>query len=124
MAVFPIFDLKWDITAYSTLTAEWKEAATNGMNRTGIQLSFVTVFIPVSLILEFVFPTLKQKFASGDPLVAGFESRPRQHFSWEREANFSHRRGPLEDDLSVMSWNDYICVYTLSLGISKVILRY
>ena len=99
MAVFPIFDLKLDITAHSTLTAEGKQAATNGMNRTDIQLSFDIYFIPASLMVEFVFPPLKQKFASGDPLVAGFESRPRQHFSWERDANFSHRRGPLEDDL-------------------------
>ena len=49
------------------------------MNRTGIQLSFDTPFISVSLMVEFVFLSLKQKFASGDPLVAGFESRPCQH---------------------------------------------
>ena len=73
--------------------------ATHGMNRTGIQLSFDTTFIPVSLVVEFVFSPLKQIFFSGDPLVAGFESRLLQHFSWERDANFSHRRGSLEDDL-------------------------
>ena len=99
MAVFLIFYLKWDITAHSTLTAEGKEVATHGMNRTGIQLSFDTTFIPVSRMVEFVFSPLKQKFVSSDPLVAGFESRPLQHFSWERDAKFSHRRGSLEDDL-------------------------
>ena len=81
MAVFPIFGLKWDIIAHSTITTEGKQAATTVMNRTGFQLSFDTTFITVSLMVEFVFPPLKQKFASGDPLVVGFESRPRQHFS-------------------------------------------
>ena len=51
------------------------------MNRTGIQLSFDTTFIHVSHMVEWVFPSLKQIFASGDPLVAGFESRPRRNFS-------------------------------------------
>ena len=81
MAIFPIFGLKWGIIAHNTLTAEGKQAAMNGMNRTGSQLSFDITFIPVSLMVEFVFPPLKQKFASGDPLVPGFESRPRQNFS-------------------------------------------
>ena len=77
MAVFVFFGLKWDIIANSTLTAEGKQEATNGMNRTGVHLSFDTTFIPVSLMVELVFPSLKHKFASGDLLVAGFESRPR-----------------------------------------------
>ena len=72
------------------------------MNRTGIQLSFDTTFIHVSLMVEWVFPSLKQIFASGDPLVAGFESRPRWNFSLERETNFSHQRGPLADILRFM----------------------
>ena len=59
MAIFPIFGLKWDIIAYSTLTAEGKEAAMNGMSRTGFQLSLDITFIPASLIVEFVFPPLK-----------------------------------------------------------------
>ena len=59
MAVFLIFDLKWDIIAHSTLTSEGKQAAMNGMNRTCIQLSFDTTFIPVSLMIKWVFPPLK-----------------------------------------------------------------
>ena len=81
MAVFPIFGLKWNIIAHNTLTTEGKQAATNEMNRTGIQPSFDTIFIPVSLTEECVFPSLKRKFASGDPLLAGFESRPCRHFN-------------------------------------------
>ena len=45
------------------------------MNRTGIQLWFDTTFITVSLMVEWVFPSLKPKFPSGDPLVAEFEVR-------------------------------------------------
>ena len=81
MAVLPIFGLSWDIIGHSTLTAERKQLEKNEMNRNGIQLSFDTIFILVSLVVEWVFPSLKRKFASGDPLVAGFESRPRRHFS-------------------------------------------
>ena len=99
MTIFPIFGLKWDIIAHSTFTYEWKQAAMTEMNRTGIQLSFDTTFMPVSLMVKCVFPSLKQKFAAGDPLVAGFESRPRQHFIRERYTKFSHRRGPTEDAL-------------------------
>ena len=80
MAFFQTFGVKWDIISHNTLTAEGKQAATNGMDRTGIQLSLDTTFIPVSLMVEFVFPSLKGNIASGDLLVAGFESRPRQHF--------------------------------------------
>ena len=96
---FSIFGLKWDIIAHSTLTYEWKPTVMNEMNRTGIQLSFDITFIPVSLMVKCVFPYLKQKIADGDPLVAGFKSRPRQHFSRERYTKFSHRRGPIEDAL-------------------------
>ena len=45
IAIFPIFGLKWDIIAHSTLTTKGKQAATNGMNRTGMQLS---LHIPLS----------------------------------------------------------------------------
>ena len=54
MSVFPIFGLKWDVITHSTLAAEQKQAATNGMDRTGVHLSFAiaTTFIPVSLMVE------------------------------------------------------------------------
>ena len=80
-AVFPVFDLKWDIIAHSTLSTEVKQVATNGVNRNGIQLSFDTTFLPVSLMLEWVIQSLKRTFAPGDPLVAGFEPRSRRHFT-------------------------------------------
>ena len=51
MSVLAIFGLKWDIIAHSTLTTEGKQAATNRMNRTGIQLSFDTAFITVSPVV-------------------------------------------------------------------------
>ena len=99
MTLFPIFGLKWNIIAHSTLTYEWKPAAMNEMNRTGIQLSFDITFMPVSLMVKLVFSSLKQKFAAGDLLVAGFESRTRQNFSQERYTKFSHMRGPIENVL-------------------------
>ena len=81
MAVFPIFGQKSNIIAHNTLTTEVKQAATNGMNRAGVQLPFDTTIIPVSFMMKGAFPSLKRKFDSRDPLMAGFESRPLRHFS-------------------------------------------
>ena len=52
MSIFPIFGLKWDIIAHSTLPSEKKQAAMNEMNKNGIQLSFDTTFIHVSLMVK------------------------------------------------------------------------
>ena len=123
---FSDFGLKWDIIGYSTLTAEGQQASRNGMKRTAIQLSFDATFIPVSLILECVLPSPNQIFASGDPLVARFESRPRRIFSLERETNFSHRAGAVPllipcDLCEGMSISEF---FLSSLGLSKVLQRY
>ena len=79
MTVFLIFGRKWNIIAHNALTTEGKQAATKRVNRICIQLPFDTTFIPVSFIVEWVFLFKKKQqqiFDSGDPLVAGFESRP------------------------------------------------
>ena len=89
MAGFPIFGIKWGVIAHNTSTTVRKRAVANPMNKTGIQLSFDATFIPVSLMAEWVFSFLKRKFASGEPLLAGLECRPRRYFSWERDKNFS-----------------------------------
>ena len=124
MTIFAIFGLKLDKITHKTLTSEKKQTVMNKMNRTGIQLSFCTTFILVSLLLKWVFPSLKQNFVSGAPLVAGFESRPRQHFSRERDTNFSQRRGLIEVASWIMWGYDYIWVCTLSFGLVEVIKRY
>ena len=52
-----------------------KQAATYGRNRTGIQLSFESVSLLVSLTVEWIFPSLKRKFAS-DGLLGRLGSNP------------------------------------------------
>ena len=79
--VFPDFGLKWDIIAHNKLSIQGNPTATNVIIRTDVQLLFDAIFIPVLLTVECVFPYIKRKFASGDPLVAGLECRPRPHFS-------------------------------------------
>ena len=78
MTVFLIFCLKWNIIDHSKFTAERKQAVTNGLNRIDIEFLFDITFISVLFLVERVFPVVKEKNASGDPLVAGFESRPRR----------------------------------------------
>ena len=56
---------------YSTYTTEKKQVVANGMNGTDIQLSFDATFISVSLMVQWAFPTVKRKFTSGDPVMAG-----------------------------------------------------
>ena len=63
---FSYFWPKMRHIAHITLTTEGR---TNEMNRSGIQISLDTTFIPVSLMVEWVFPFLKWKFAPGDLLV-------------------------------------------------------
>ena len=57
-----------------TRTAERKQVVMNGMNRTDIQPSSDTTFIPMSLTLD-IPGYFTKKYASGDQLVAGFKSR-------------------------------------------------
>ena len=62
MTIFPIYDLKWHKIAHSKISAEEKQAATNEIKRTDIQISFDTIFIPESLMVDWVIsPISKMK---------------------------------------------------------------
>ena len=102
-------------------TEELKQMAMDRMNRTGIQLLFDTTFIPVSLMVEWVFSSLKRKFASGDPLVTGFESRLHRHFNWEETRIAPTGVVPLKMPCDLCEELTILEFFALSLGLFKII---